>query len=247
MALGMTQSLKEMSTRDVPEEKRAAGSQGWQSYRRLWVDFLQKMWVPRHITTLWAFTACYKDSFTFFRFIGIFNYDCHTAYVWKWKPLLLTQECIKVESVLISRIFTTCLSVDMYLELLLTLIMQVQTRHCSSWIYWRAVKKPVRMVDMSTPPRSTVFVTCILCNCTCCIGSRTNLQLKIQICSCKVYLTTFNCVVVDDLEKLEFFRFVCKYSLQNLIGKALCRNLRITTFQEELAVCFFRIAPVKRW
>jgi hypothetical protein len=24
------------------------------------------MWAPRHLTTLWAFTACYSDSFTFF-------------------------------------------------------------------------------------------------------------------------------------------------------------------------------------
>jgi hypothetical protein len=24
------------------------------------------MWEPRHFTTVWAFTACYRDSFTFF-------------------------------------------------------------------------------------------------------------------------------------------------------------------------------------
>jgi hypothetical protein len=24
------------------------------------------MWEPRRLTTLWAFTACYRDSFTFF-------------------------------------------------------------------------------------------------------------------------------------------------------------------------------------
>jgi hypothetical protein len=23
------------------------------------------MWEPRHLTTLWAFKACYRDSFTF--------------------------------------------------------------------------------------------------------------------------------------------------------------------------------------
>jgi hypothetical protein len=29
-----------------------------------------KMWEPRHLTTLWAFMACYRDSFTFtFTFI----------------------------------------------------------------------------------------------------------------------------------------------------------------------------------
>jgi hypothetical protein len=25
------------------------------------------MWDPQRLTTLWAFTACYRDSFTFFR------------------------------------------------------------------------------------------------------------------------------------------------------------------------------------
>jgi hypothetical protein len=27
-----------------------------------------KMWQPRRLTTLWAFTACYRDSFTFYLF-----------------------------------------------------------------------------------------------------------------------------------------------------------------------------------
>jgi hypothetical protein len=26
----------------------------------------QKMWEPRHLTILWALTACYRDRFTFF-------------------------------------------------------------------------------------------------------------------------------------------------------------------------------------
>jgi hypothetical protein len=28
-----------------------------------------KMWEPRHLTTLWASTASYRDSFTFFTFL----------------------------------------------------------------------------------------------------------------------------------------------------------------------------------
>jgi hypothetical protein len=28
-----------------------------------------KMWEPRRLTTLWASTACYRDSFTFFFYI----------------------------------------------------------------------------------------------------------------------------------------------------------------------------------
>jgi hypothetical protein len=28
-------------------------------------QIIQVMWEPRRLTTLWAFTACYRDSFTF--------------------------------------------------------------------------------------------------------------------------------------------------------------------------------------
>jgi hypothetical protein len=31
------------------------------------------MWEPRPLTTLWAFTACYRDSFTFFTFTPFLN------------------------------------------------------------------------------------------------------------------------------------------------------------------------------
>jgi hypothetical protein len=66
MALGSTQPLTEMSTRNVPGGKRAADAQVWQPYRHLWVDCLDKMWEPRRLTILWVSTACYRDSFTFY-------------------------------------------------------------------------------------------------------------------------------------------------------------------------------------
>jgi hypothetical protein len=28
------------------------------------VPVAKKMWEPRHLTTVWAFTACYRDIFT---------------------------------------------------------------------------------------------------------------------------------------------------------------------------------------
>jgi hypothetical protein len=43
MTLGSTQARTEMSARNLP------GGKGW----------------PRRLTTLWAFMACYRDSFTF--------------------------------------------------------------------------------------------------------------------------------------------------------------------------------------
>jgi hypothetical protein len=65
MALGLTQPLTEMSTRNLSGGK-------WQPARK--ADNLTaiceltvyKMGKPRHLTTLWAFTACYRDSFTFY-------------------------------------------------------------------------------------------------------------------------------------------------------------------------------------
>jgi hypothetical protein len=37
------------------------------------------MWEPRHLTTLWAFMACYRDSFTFLIYKGFVNVRFITA------------------------------------------------------------------------------------------------------------------------------------------------------------------------
>jgi hypothetical protein len=52
MALGSTQLLTEMSTRNILWSK--GRSIAW------------KMWEPQNLTILWAFTACYRHSFTFY-------------------------------------------------------------------------------------------------------------------------------------------------------------------------------------
>jgi hypothetical protein len=55
VALGSTELLTEMSTRNLPEGKgrpsRKADSLNWET---------------RRLITLWVFTACYRDSFAFF-------------------------------------------------------------------------------------------------------------------------------------------------------------------------------------
>jgi hypothetical protein len=64
VALGSTQPLTEMSTRNLP------GGKGWLARK---VDnrtaicelIVEKMWEPQCLTTLWALMACYRDSFTF--------------------------------------------------------------------------------------------------------------------------------------------------------------------------------------
>jgi hypothetical protein len=67
MGLGSTQPLTEMSTKNLPG--------GVKDHRRVRLttlppsmsrDCLEKMWEPRRLTILWAFTACYRDRFTFY-------------------------------------------------------------------------------------------------------------------------------------------------------------------------------------
>jgi hypothetical protein len=67
MALGSTQPLTEMSIRNLP------GGKGLPAGRRVRLTTSQpsvsrlstKMWEPQHLTALWAFTARYRDTFTF--------------------------------------------------------------------------------------------------------------------------------------------------------------------------------------
>jgi hypothetical protein len=56
MALGSTQPLREVSTRNPP------GVKGRPTHK---ADNLTAICEPRRLATLWASTACYSDSFTF--------------------------------------------------------------------------------------------------------------------------------------------------------------------------------------
>jgi hypothetical protein len=73
MALGSTQPLTEMSTRNV------AGCEGRPARKAdnltaICEQIVYKMWKPRRLTILWAFKACYKDSFTYFLLFCYFYY-----------------------------------------------------------------------------------------------------------------------------------------------------------------------------
>jgi hypothetical protein len=63
MALGSIQLLTEMSTRNLP------GGKGQPSLKAdnliaICEPIVYKMWEPQRLTTLWAYTACYRDNFS---------------------------------------------------------------------------------------------------------------------------------------------------------------------------------------
>jgi hypothetical protein len=57
MALGSTQPLSEMSTRNLPGGKGRPARKA--DLTTICEPSVYKMWEPRRLTTLWAFTACY--------------------------------------------------------------------------------------------------------------------------------------------------------------------------------------------
>jgi hypothetical protein len=65
MALGSTQPLTEMNTRNLHGGK-GRPARGAENLTAICEPIVYKMWEPRRLTTLWAFTACYRDSLTFF-------------------------------------------------------------------------------------------------------------------------------------------------------------------------------------
>jgi hypothetical protein len=64
MVLGSTQRLIEMSTRNLLGGK---GRPARGADTTIYEPIVWKMWEPRRLTTLWAFTACYRESFTFYQ------------------------------------------------------------------------------------------------------------------------------------------------------------------------------------
>jgi hypothetical protein len=64
MALGSTRPLTEMSTRNIHGGKGRPARKA-DNLTAFCEPIVYKMWEPRRLTTLWASTACYRDSFTF--------------------------------------------------------------------------------------------------------------------------------------------------------------------------------------
>jgi hypothetical protein len=63
MALGSTLTQTEMSTRNLPGGKGRPARKA-DILTAICEPIVYKMWEPRRLTTLWASTASYMDSFT---------------------------------------------------------------------------------------------------------------------------------------------------------------------------------------
>jgi hypothetical protein len=64
MALGSTQPLIEMSTRNLPGGKGRPARKA-DNLTAVCGSIVYKMWEPRRFTTLWAPTACHRDCLHF--------------------------------------------------------------------------------------------------------------------------------------------------------------------------------------
>jgi hypothetical protein len=67
---GLTQPLTEMSTRNFPGGKGRPVCKV-DNLTTIYEPTVQQMWEPLPLTPLWAFTACYRDRFTFFIINGL--------------------------------------------------------------------------------------------------------------------------------------------------------------------------------
>jgi hypothetical protein len=67
MALGSTQPLTEMSTRNIPGGKERPACKA-DNLTAIFEAIVEIMWASQRLTTLWAYMACYRDSFTFYLF-----------------------------------------------------------------------------------------------------------------------------------------------------------------------------------
>jgi hypothetical protein len=74
MAMESTQPLTEMSTMNLPGG-RGRPARKAVNLNAIYEPTVWKMWEPRILTPLWAFTACYKDSFTFTSLRGVYHFS----------------------------------------------------------------------------------------------------------------------------------------------------------------------------
>jgi hypothetical protein len=81
MALGSTQPLREMSTRNFPGGKKRPARKA-DSFSAIYEPTVWKMWEPRRLTTLWASTACYMNIYFFLPHeVSKISCICHLSFI----------------------------------------------------------------------------------------------------------------------------------------------------------------------
>jgi hypothetical protein len=80
MALGSTQPLTKMSTRNILGGKGRPVRRA-DNLTAIYEPTVYKMWEPQRLTVLWASTACYRDTFTL-----LFYFMNSTLKICKHKP-----------------------------------------------------------------------------------------------------------------------------------------------------------------
>jgi hypothetical protein len=65
MAVGSTQPLTQISTRNISGGKGRPARKA-DNLTAICEPIVYKMWEPQHLRTLWAPTACYRYTFTFY-------------------------------------------------------------------------------------------------------------------------------------------------------------------------------------
>jgi hypothetical protein len=72
MALGSTQPLAEISTRNLPGVKGRPARKA-DNLTAICEPIVQEIWKPRRLTTLWVSMACYRNSFTILSFLTCYS------------------------------------------------------------------------------------------------------------------------------------------------------------------------------
>jgi hypothetical protein len=96
------------------------------------------MWDPQRLTTLWAFTACYRDSITFFFYTLIlytyyYYYYYYSTYLQSEPFLSITFTLIKLK-LLITFVHTP--NVLCYVRVVLSYHVLVTTPHLRLFVYF---------------------------------------------------------------------------------------------------------------
>jgi hypothetical protein len=105
MALESTQPLTEMSTRNLPGGKGKPARKA-DNLTAICESIVWKMWDPRRHTTLWAFTACYGDSFILLLYLHLIEKSNQRFAVLKFSSMNMPGSLVRMLNRIFFGLFT---------------------------------------------------------------------------------------------------------------------------------------------